>query len=91
MESTGIVRKVDELGRVVLPMELRRTLGITDRDAIEIYVDFEKICLKRYEPACVFCNNTKDIRIFHGKKVCRACATAMGEAVGLTTVDTKVV
>jgi len=91
MKSTGIVRKVDELGRVVLPMELRRTLGIIEKDAIEIYVDFEKIFLKRYEPACIFCNNANNIRIFHGKKVCRECATAMGKAVGLTSVDIEVI
>ncbi|HBP64863.1 MAG TPA: AbrB family transcriptional regulator, partial [Desulfosporosinus sp.] len=57
MKSTGIVRKVDELGRIVLPMELRRTLGIAEKDAMEIYVDQEKIILKKYEPACVFCGN----------------------------------
>ena len=54
MKSTGIVRKVDELGRVVIPIELRRTLGIGEKDALEIYVDGERIMLKKYEPACVF-------------------------------------
>lgn len=80
MKSTGIVRKVDELGRVVLPIELRRTLGIDEKDALEIYVDQEKIILKKYEPACVFCNNATDVQVFRGKNVCRECATAMGEA-----------
>ncbi|MFZ3100816.1 MAG: AbrB/MazE/SpoVT family DNA-binding domain-containing protein [Desulfitobacteriaceae bacterium] len=83
MKSTGIVRKVDELGRVVLPIELRRTLGIAEKDALEIYVDQEKIILKKYEPACVFCSNASEIQIFHGKNVCRECATAMGETVGI--------
>ncbi|QOR66698.1 AbrB/MazE/SpoVT family DNA-binding domain-containing protein [Cytobacillus suaedae] len=50
MKSTGIVRKVDELGRVVIPIELRRTLGIAEKDALEIYVDDEKIILKKYKP-----------------------------------------
>jgi len=54
MKSTGIVRKVDELGRVVLPIELRRTLDIAVKDALEIYVDGEQIVLKKYEPSCVF-------------------------------------
>lgn len=54
MKSTGIVRKVDELGRVVIPIELRRTLGIDEKDALEIYVDNERIVLKKYEPACIF-------------------------------------
>jgi len=91
MKSTGIVRKVDELGRVVLPMELRRTLGIAVKDTLEIYVDVERIILKRYEPACVFCNNANDIQVFHGKNVCRECATAMGKAFGPISVDTKVI
>ena len=80
MKSTGIVRKVDELGRVVLPIELRRTLGIDEKDALEIYVDEEKIILKKYEPACVFCNNATDVQNFRGKNVCRERATDMGEA-----------
>lgn len=73
MKSTGIVRRVDELGRVVLPIELRRTLSISDKDSLEIYVDGEKIILKKYEPACIFCGNANDVEIFHGKNVCRDC------------------
>ena len=84
MKSTGIVRKVDELGRIVLPIELRRTLGIDEKDALEIYVDQEKIILKKYEPACVFCGNASDNQLFHGKNVCRECAIAMGETVANT-------
>lgn len=77
LKSTGIVRKVDELGRVVIPIELRRTLGIDEKDALEIYVDHEKIILKKYEPACVFCGNAEDVQNFRGKNVCRQCAEAM--------------
>lgn len=55
MKATGIVRKVDELGRIVLPIELRRTLDIEIKDPIEIFVDDEYILLKKYEPACIFC------------------------------------
>ena len=91
MKSTGIVRKVDELGRVVLPIELRRTLGIDEKDALEIYVDQEKIILKKYEPACVFCGNASDIQQFRGKNVCRECAAAMGETVATTAGDPKAV
>lgn len=78
MKSTGIVRKVDELGRVVIPIELRRTLGIEEKDALEIYVDRESIILKKYEPACVFCGNAEEIQHFKGKTVCRECALEMG-------------
>ncbi len=73
MKSTGIVRKVDELGRVVLPIELRRTLNIMEKDALEIYVDGESVILKKYEPACIFCGNAKDVAHFKGKNVCDSC------------------
>ena len=65
MKATGIVRKVDELGRIVLPIELRRTL--------EIYVDGESIMLKKYQPACVFCGSSDGIRQIKGKNVCAKC------------------
>lgn len=73
MKSTGIVRKVDELGRIVLPIELRRTLDIEVKDALEIYVDGAQIILKKYEPACIFCGNAKDIINFKGKNICHTC------------------
>jgi len=73
MKSTGIVRKVDELGRVVIPIELRRTLGIGEKDALEIYVDGERIILKKYEPACIFCGNAENVIYFKGKIVCNEC------------------
>ncbi len=79
MKSTGVVRKVDELGRVVIPIELRRTLGIDEKDALEIYVDNEKIILKKYEPGCVFCGNAADVQLYRGKLVCRNCAVEMFE------------
>ena len=77
MKSTGIVRKVDELGRVVLPIELRRTLGINEKDALEIYVDGPTIILKKYEPACIFCDNAKDITVFKGKNICPDCLDSL--------------
>lgn len=73
MKSTGIVRKVDELGRIVLPIEMRRTLDIAERDALEIYVDGDNIILKKYQPACIFCENTKDVVSFEGKNICPDC------------------
>lgn len=77
MKATGIVRKVDELGRIVLPIELRRTLDIAERDALEIYVDGASIILQKYEPACVFCGNSKNITNFKGKNVCEDCIHEM--------------
>ncbi|MGM9987020.1 MAG: AbrB/MazE/SpoVT family DNA-binding domain-containing protein [Bacillaceae bacterium] len=73
MKSTGIVRKVDELGRVVIPIELRRTLGIAEKDALEIYVDDEKIILKKYQPhmACLLTGEVSDknLELGNGKIV----------------------
>lgn len=80
VKSTGIVRKVDELGRVVIPIELRRTLQIGERDALEIYVDGEKIVLKKYQPACIFCGNADGIRTFKDKNICADCWEAMRSA-----------
>lgn len=71
------MRKVDELGRIVLPIELRRTLGIDQKDALEIFVDQETIILKKYEPACVFCGDASQVQIYMGKNVCHECAQAM--------------
>lgn len=79
MKSTGIFRKVDELGRIVLPIELRRTLGIEEKDRIEIFVDGESIILRKYQPACIFCDNAKDIINYKGKNICPDCIRAMNE------------
>ncbi len=73
MKSTGIVRKVDELGRIVLPVELRRTLDIAEKDALEIYVDGASIVLKKYRPSCIFCDSIRDVVVFKGKNVCHKC------------------
>lgn len=77
MKSTGIVRKVDELGRIVLPIEMRRTMDIAERDALEIFVAEDTIMLKKHQPACVFCNGAKNIISYKGKNVCSSCVTMM--------------
>ncbi len=73
MKSTGIVRKLDELGRIVIPIEIRKTMDIKDRDGVEIFVDDNKIILKKYEPACVFCGNGDNVTYIKGKLVCKDC------------------
>ncbi len=78
MKTTGIVRKVDELGRVVLPIELRRNMDIEVRDSLEIYVDGDSIILKKYQPACIFCGSTKDLTTYMDKNICAACAKKIG-------------
>ncbi len=77
MKSTGIVRKVDEQGRVVLPIELRRTLDLGERDELEIYMDDDKIVLKKYEPACIFCGSSFGLVTYWGKNVCMDCIQNM--------------
>ena len=73
MKSTGIVRKVDELGRIVLPIELRRTLDIAERDALEIFVEGDNIILTKYPPACIFCDSSRNIINYMGKNICPDC------------------
>ena len=79
MKSTGIVRKVDELGRIVLPIALRRTLDINEKDPLEIFVDGGSIILKRYEPACIFCNDARDIINYKGRNICPNCIKELTE------------
>lgn len=77
MKSTGIVRRVDELGRIVIPKEIRSTYDICEKDALEIFVENDSIILRKYEPACIFCGNARDITIFKGKNVCSGCLEEM--------------
>ena len=79
LKFTGIVRKVDELGRIVLPIEMRRTLDIGEKDALEIYVEGSSVILKKYKPSCVFCDATKDITVFKGKNICPKCLKELKE------------
>ncbi|OOR55300.1 AbrB/MazE/SpoVT family DNA-binding domain-containing protein [Bacillus mycoides] len=73
MKATGIVRKVDLLGRVVVPMEIRRTFGIDIKDPLEIFTDGDKIILRKYQPGCVICGETENVRDFKNKNICSAC------------------
>lgn len=73
MKSTGITRQVDELGRFVLPIEIRRALDIREKDALEIYTEDNKIILQKYQPACLFCASADEVVTFEGKRICRGC------------------
>ena len=79
MKSTGIVRKIDELGRVVLPKEIRDVLDIKEKDAIEIFTDNDKIILQKYHPACIFCGDADDVVFFASKRICKACVAKLKE------------
>lgn len=73
MKSTGVVRKVDELGRIVLPISIRQIMDINEKDSIEIFTDENKIILQKYQPSCIFCNNADNIVYFNGKRICEDC------------------
>ncbi len=79
MKSTGIVRPLDSLGRIVLPIELRRTMGLACKDALEIFVENDSIILKKYAPNCIFCGQTNDLTTFQGKTICRSCAKKLSQ------------
>ena len=79
MKSTGIVRPIDELGRLVVPKELRRTLGIENGDSVEIFTEDDRIILRKYRPGCVFCDNASDLHPFNGKPVCNSCLRKLKE------------
>lgn len=80
MKSLGIVRRIDHVGRIVLPMELRRKFDLKDDEtSMEIFVEDDKIILKKYEPACVFCNSADNVVDYENKKVCRNCIEKLNE------------
>ncbi len=79
MKSTGIVRKVDELGRIVLPIELRKSMDLDNKgDAVEIFIDDDRIILKKYQPACIFCGDADEVSHFKGKLICQSCIKKIG-------------
>ncbi|MCD6322283.1 MAG: AbrB family transcriptional regulator [Clostridiales bacterium] len=77
MKATGIVRKVDELGRIVVPIELRRSLGIGDRDAVEMFMEDNSIVIRKHQPSCVFCGSTEGTLEYKQKVVCKNCINTM--------------
>ncbi len=81
LKSTGTVRKVDELGRIVLPIELRRTMNINEKDALQIFTDGEKIILTKYAPGCIFCSNVNNVQSYKGKYLCYCCIQEIGQKV----------
>jgi transcriptional pleiotropic regulator of transition state genes len=80
MKSTGMVRRVDELGRIVLPAEIRQTMDIQSRDTLEIFTDETRIILQKYEPSCIFCGSADGVSVFKEKRICAACIAALKES-----------
>ena len=81
MKSTGIVRKVDELGRIVLPIEMRRTLDIAEKDTLEVYVEGDSIILRKYQDACDFCDSVRDLVSYKGRCVCQDCIAMLSRKI----------
>ena len=81
MKSTGIVRRVDELGRVVIPIEIRNKFGIAEKDPIEIYVEGSNIVLKKHEENCIFCGSSKDLSEYKGKPICSKCISLISKDI----------
>ena len=81
MKSTGIVRRVDELGRIVLPMEIRNKLEINPKDPIEIYVESDKIILKKHTPCCIICGDEKDNVTYKEKRFCKKCIAELNKQI----------
>lgn len=73
MKATGIVRQMDPLGRIVIPKETRRVFNIEEGDSLEIFTEGDQIILKKYQPACIFCGEGKDVVDYKGKKICKKC------------------
>ena len=87
MKSTGVVRKLDDLGRVTLPIELRRNLGIEEHDPLEIFVDDDRIILKKYVASDIFTGNMNELIDFHDKKVSRQSILEMARLAGLHVME----
>lgn len=83
MKSTGIVRKLDELGRITLPIELRRNLDVNERDPLEIFVDEERIILKKYNPSDIFTGEMNDLVEYKGKKVSKSSIIELAKLADL--------
>ena len=79
MKSTGIVRKIDDLGRMVIPIELRKTMDINKKDPMEIFVDNDRIVLKKYQPGCFLCGNLEDTIEYKGRIICKSCLKELNE------------
>jgi len=81
MKSTGIVRRLDELGRIVLPIEMRRTFNLAEKDAVEIYVEGDSIILKKHQPNCILCGESKNLVDYKGKLICKSCVKSLVEKI----------
>lgn len=81
MKATGIIRKIDDLGRVVIPKEVRRTFELDTKDPVEIFTENDRIILKKYNPSCIFCEEIEGVQQFNGKNICPRCMEAIANEI----------
>ncbi|MBQ9162178.1 MAG: AbrB/MazE/SpoVT family DNA-binding domain-containing protein [Clostridia bacterium] len=79
MKSTGVVRRIDELGRIVLPVSIRQNMDINEKDALEIFIDGDRIILQKYQPSCIFCTNADNVVYYNSKRICTDCLAKIKE------------
>ncbi len=79
MKSTGMVRKIDELGRIVIPAEIRQNMDLQIKDSMEIFTEENRIILQKYQPCCLFCRNADNVVYFNDKRICRSCLEKLKE------------
>ena len=77
MKALGIIRPIDELGRIVLPVETRKMMDLNPKDGVEVFIEDDKIILKKYRPSCIFCGEADGVIDFKGKKICRDCVESL--------------
>ena len=82
MKDTGVIRKLDELGRITLPMELRKSLHLEEKDPLQIFVEDDKIVLKKYEPTDIFTGETEELVEYCGKKVSKNTILELAKLAG---------
>ncbi len=80
MRTPGMIRKVDELGRIVIPSELRKALEVGPGDAMELYLQEDRLVLKKFAPACIFCGGIQGLMTYEGKNICRKCIDTISRA-----------
>ena len=81
MKSTGIIRKLDELGRIVLPIEIRRTFNLAEKDAVEIFVEGDSIILRKHQPNCIICGEDKNLLVYKGRLICKTCIKTLNKKI----------
>ena len=77
MKSTGLVKKIDELGRILIPKEVRASMELDSKDSLEIFIENDRIILQKYQPSCIFCNNADNILFFEGRRICASCLSKL--------------